>query len=514
MITMTSALVRTEKLFGERIAIVDIEKKFTWREHIKRISMIAGALLQLGIKKGDRFGIIGPNSFRYQELIYAGYWYGAIPVPINHRLAAPEILHILNDANIEYIALGEEHLNLTDNALLAPWSNRRIVISKNSNVKNVLVYEDILMAATPITPQEPDENDLAILLYTGGTTGRSKGVELTHRNVYSNGYQVGNALSIRKEDIYLHVAPMFHAADLMGTGYTINGSAHAFVPIFSPKAALSAIENYHVTQAMMAPTMIIMILEEPTFSNYNLSSFRTLFYGSSPMAAEWVQRSINQFASTGIQQGYGLTETSPILTTLDPDDHALAISTGNLDILRSAGRPVIGVDLKILNEKGQEQPTGEAGEVCVRGPNVTKGYLNRPDENKKSFKNGWFHTGDIGRIDDNGLMFLMDRKKDMVVSGGENIYTSEVEAALYKHPDVHECAVIGIPDRTYGESLFAVIVSRAGGNLDENTIIEHCRDLIAGYKIPRKMDFVPELPKSAMAKILKNKLREDYSKQV
>jgi long-chain acyl-CoA synthetase len=229
------------------------------------------------------------------------------------------------------------------------------------------------------------------------------------------------------------------------------------------------------------------------------------------MAVEWVKKSIQRFKNAEVQQGYGLTETSPIVTTLDGDDHKKAIQTGNTDILRAAGRPLIGIDLKILDDEGLELPTGEAGEVCVRGPNVTPGYLNRPDENKKTFKNGWFHTGDVGRIDENGILFLLDRKKDMIVSGGENIYTSEVEAALYKHPDVFECAVIGIPDNKFGESLFAVIVTAPGQNLNENIIIEHCRNFIAGYKIPRKMDFVTELPKSAMSKILKNKLRDIYT---
>ncbi|MDP7600738.1 MAG: AMP-binding protein, partial [Rhodospirillales bacterium] len=241
-----------------------------------------------------------------------------------------------------------------------------------------------------------------------------------------------------------------------------------------------------------------------------ISTYRNLFYGSSPMAAEWVEKSIQRFTNAEVQQGYGLTETSPIVTTLDADVHRNAVESGDTSILRAAGRPVIGIDLKILDDDGNEVPTGEAGEVCVRGPNVTPGYLNRPEENKKAFKNGWFHTGDVGRVDENGVMFLMDRKKDMIVSGGENIYTSEVEAALYKHPDVFECAVIGIPDDKYGEALFAVIVTAPGETLTEDIIIEHCRELIAGYKVPRQMDFVEELPKSAMSKILKNELRDIY----
>ena len=511
MITMTSALLRTERLYGNRPAIIDAEVHYTWKEHIARVRKLAGGLTKLGVAKGDRFGIIGPNSFRYTELIHAGYWAGAIPVPINHRLAPPEILHILEDAEVKLLALGEDYLYLTDDELLKPWENKRIVIGSSSPNTNVPALDIITENGGSLDPHNPGENELAILLYTGGTTGRSKGVQLTHRNVCSNGYQVINAMNIVKEDIYLHVAPQFHAADLLGSGFTINGSAHAYVPVFSPKTVLQAIQDYKVTQAMMAPTMIIMILEEPTFGDYDLSSYRNLFYGSSPMAAEWVEKAIQRFTKAGVQQGYGLTETSPILTTFDADDHAHAMETGNTDILRAAGRPLIGIDLKIFDEDDNELPTGQAGEVCVRGPNVTPGYLNRPEENKEAFKNGWFHTGDVGKVDENGILFLMDRKKDMIVSGGENIYTSEVEAALYKHPDVFECAVIGIPDYKYGEALLAVIVPMPDKNIEKDAIIKHCRKLIAGFKIPRQIDFVTELPKSAMSKILKNELRKIYS---
>ena len=510
MTTMTSALLRTNRLFGDRPAVIDTEMNLTWSEHIGRIQKIAGALSNLGIQKGDRFGIIGPNSFRYTELMYAGFWAGAIAVPINHRLAAPEILHILEDAKCKLLALGDDYLSLTDDEQLAPWRDKRIAIGATSPDKDVPAMDDLLNAANPAEPQDPDENDLALMLYTGGTTGRSKGVLLTHRNIFSNGWQVINAMDIVKEDIYLHVAPMFHAADLLATGFTINGCAHSYVPVFTPTGVLQAIQDYKVTQAMMAPTMIIMILEDPTFDDYDISTYRNLFYGSSPMAAEWVEKSIQRFTNAEVQQGYGLTETSPIVTTLDADVHRNAVESGDTSILRAAGRPVIGIDLKILDDDGNEVPTGEAGEVCVRGPNVTPGYLNRPEENEKAFKNGWFHTGDVGRVDENGFMFLMDRKKDMIVSGGENIYTSEVEAALYKHPDVFECAVIGIPDDKYGEALFAVIVTAPGETLTEDIIIEHCRELIAGYKVPRQMDFVEELPKSAMSKILKNELRDIY----
>jgi long-chain acyl-CoA synthetase len=266
------------------------------------------------------------------------------------------------------------------------------------------------------------------------------------------------------------------------------------------------LQDYRVTHVMLAPTMIIMALGEGDFGSYDLSHFRLLFYGSSPMAVEWTRRAMDRFPGE-IQQGYGLTETSPVLTTLDMEEHAEAVATESYDILRSVGRPVIGVDLRIVDDDGDEVPVGEDGEVTIRAPNVTRGYLNRPEENAVAFRDGWFHTGDVGRVDAGGYLYLLDRKKDMVITGGENVYTSEVEAALYQHAGVHEAAVVGVPDEKYGEALFAVIVPAPGATLSEDDIIAHCRERIGGFKVPRRMAFVAEMPKSAMGKILKNELR-------
>jgi long-chain acyl-CoA synthetase len=284
------------------------------------------------------------------------------------------------------------------------------------------------------------------------------------------------------------------------------GAAHAYLPQFSGANLLRALQDHGVTQVMLAPTMIIMALQEPDFEAYDLSRFRLLFYGSSPMAVEWTRRAMDRFPGE-IQQGYGLTETSPVLTTLDMEEHAEAVASESYDILRSVGRPVIGVDLRIVDDDGDEVPVGEDGEVTIRAPNVTRGYLNRPEENAAAFRDGWFHTGDVGRVDAGGYLYLLDRKKDMVITGGENVYTSEVEAALYQHAGVHEAAVVGVPDEKYGEALFAVIVPAPGATLSEDDIIAHCRERIGGYKVPRRMAFVAEMPKSAMGKILKNELR-------
>ena len=510
MLTMVSAIERARRLYARRPAIVDDEGIFTWTAFTDRTMRAAGALGSLGVKPGDRYAILSRNTFRHAELIHAGYWMGAVPVPVNFRLAAPEIRYILEDAECRILAVDEALIELATAPELAPWREGIVHVGAGSADVAWPQYEALLAAASPAPAHPSGEDDDAILLYTGGTTGRAKGVPLSHRNVYSNGQQCAIALGMRGDDVFIHAAPMFHSADLLGTGFTLLGAAHVYLPQFTPAAMLSALQRHRVSFAFMAPTMIIMTLQDEQFEDYDLSALRQIFYGSSPMAVEWIRRAMERFQNAELQQGYGLTETSPILTTLDADEHHAAIESGDFERLKAVGRPVTGVDMLIVDDHDDPLPPGEPGEVVVRGPNVTKGYLNRPDETEEAFRGGWFHTGDIGRMDEDGFMYLLDRKKDMVITGGENVYTSEVEAALYQHPGVSEAAVVGIADEKYGEALFAVIVPAAGASLDADEIIAHCRRLIGGYKIPRRMAFVDEMPKSAMGKILKIELRRIY----
>ena len=301
---------------------------------------------------------------------------------------------------------------------------------------------------------------------------------------------------------------MFHSADLLGTVWFLFGAGHVYMPTFTPAGLLETIERYRVTFTMLPPTMIIMALQVPDFDSYDLSSLRALIYGASPMDVEWIKKTINALSSVELYQGYGLTETSPLLTILSWQAHRDALETENYDRLKSCGRSITGIELRIFNDQDQEVPSGEAGEVVARAPSVMKGYLNREEETKEALKSGWFHTGDIGKVDSDGFVYQLDRKKDMVISGGENIYTSEVEAILYKHPGVHEAAVIGIPDKKFGEALLAFIVPASDITLTVDDIIEHCRGKIGGYKIPRRIQLVDAMPKSALGKILKADLRK------
>jgi long-chain acyl-CoA synthetase len=511
MQTLAAILERAARLFGERTAVIDGAWRCNWSAYLERITRAAGVLVAQGISTGDRFGLLSHNSFRMAELINAGYWLGAVPVPINYRLAPPEIAYILHDAECKLLAVEDHFLRLLDTPELAAWKKASVLLAPADMKHVMLCYETLMETATPRPMHDSVTDDDAILLYTGGTTGRSKGVRLSHANILANALQIGLAISARENDRFLHIMPMFHSADLFGTVFTLTGGAHVYVSEFTPKNLLQAVHEHRLTVLSLGPTILIRTLQEPDFDRYDCSSIRLIFYGSAPMAVEWIRRCMEKFPNARLQQGYGLTETAPILTTLTPEEHERAIATGRHDLLRSVGKPVVNVELRIVDEEENTLPAGAAGEIVVRGPNVSKGYLGLPEQNAAAFRDGWFHTGDIGRLDEENNLYIMDRKKDMIITGSENVYSSEVEAALYKHPAIHEAAVVGVPDEQWGEAVFAVIVPAPGQTLTPDEVIAHCRKYIGGYKIPRRMAFVPELPKSAMGKILKNELRRIYS---
>ena len=511
MLTLTTMLARTERLYGARPAIIDVEGQFTWSEFINRIARCGHMLRRRGINAGDRFGLISRNSFRQAELMHAGYWTGAIPVPVNYRLAPREIAAIFEDADCKVIALEDFFCEFIEDKSLRWFADRALWLPSGDSGATHIDYESELANAAPIAMREAREDDDALLLYTGGTTGRSKGVRLSHRNIIANAFQLAYPIRPHHSDVYLHIPPMFHSADLLGTTHTMAGGAHAYLAQFTPQAALRCIEQHHATHAMLTPTMIIMTLQDAALASADLSSFRQLLYGSSPMAAEWIKKALDGFNGVEIVQAYGLTESSPILTILPMADHQAAIDNSDTARLRSVGRPIPGIEMNIIDDSGAVLSADQAGEIVVRGANVAVGYLNRPQETAAAFRDGWLHTGDIGRMDSEGYLYLLDRKKDMIITGGENVFSSEVEACLYRHPAVQECAVVGIPDETYGEALLAVIVPTPDTEVSSKTLISHCRSHIGGYKIPRRYEFVEELPKSAMNKVLKNELRRVYS---
>jgi len=508
MTTLPAMLASIVRHYGERPAIIADEMHLTWDGFGARVARLAGVLAARGVSPGDRFAIICRNGFRFEELKYAGYWLGAIPVPVNWRLAPPEIEHILRDADCGLVVVADSFVEMMSAPALTPWSGNILHVADDATASPHPHYDLMLADTDPLPPAAPGEDDDALLLYTGGTTGRAKGVRLSHRNIIANALQYGYAIGARRDDIYLHVAPMFHSADLLATSWIILGCAQAYVGQFTPAEFFRVVETHKPTATILVPAMIIMTLSDPDFARRDLSSLRLVGYGAAPMALEWVRRFADGFPDAALTNCYGLTETAPDLTVFDPGEFRSLIESGATEgPVTSVGKPAPGVELRVLNDDG-----GEIGELLGRGRNITRGYLNLPEETAAALdSDGWLHTGDIARIDEQGYVYLLDRAKDMVISGGMNVYSSEVEAVLHTCPGVHEAAVIGVPDDRLGEALFAVIVAAPGASLDEATIIEHCRSRIGGYKIPRRMAFMDAMPKSAMGKILKTELRALYS---
>ena len=508
MLTLAQTLSRNIRHHGGSTAIIDGTQRLTWRGFGARVERTAGVLAALGIGRGDRFAIHALNGPRFEELRWAGFRQGAIPVPVNWRLAPPEIAHILDDSECLAVFLDGRFAASYEAPEIAGRPIRQIALSDTEAAVSLLAYDDLLADAFVPDPAETEADDDAILYYTGGTTGRAKGVRLSHANIISNGLAFGLAQGARADDVFLHTAPMFHSADLLATGWFLTGAAHAYLPAFSPGAFLEALAATRTTVTVTVPTMLIMLVTDPGFAGADISSLRTMIFGASPMDPEWIRRIAAAFPGTALSNSYGLTETAPDLTVFAPGDFRRAIEIDSPEIA-SVGKPNALVELRVVAD-GAEVPPGAPGELWARGPSITKGYLNLPELNREELVDGWLRTGDVARIDANGYVYLLDRIKDMVITGGENVYSSEVEAALYRHADVHECAVIGVPDERLGEALFAVIVPRPDSEHREQSIIDHCRQHIAGYKIPRRMAFVEAMPKSAMGKILKAELRKTY----
>ena len=506
MKTLTDVLLHNARTRADAVAVLDHELSLTWSEFARRIARLGGTLNQSGINRGDRFGILALNSWRQAEVIHAGQWIGATPVPINFRLAPGEIRTIIDDAECELLVVDEQFIGLLDGPALADWKSRHLLISGDK----AGFYERAVKSGSPVDPVTGAADTEALLLFTGGTSGRAKGVPLTHGNIIANAKQVGSRWSAQPGDVVLHVPPMFHSAELVKTVYFMQGAANVYLPKFDPDALLHTIEQFRVTFALLVPTMLMLTLQSGKVSQYDTSSLKQIIYGASPMSVEGVSTAFETFPGVEIAQGYGLTETAPLLTMLDHQSHVDALAEGNTARLSSCGRVLDGVELKIMDNRGQEYATGQVGEICARGDNVFSGYINQDDLTNEVLAHGWFRTGDLGYLDDDGYLYLKDRKQDMIVTGGENVYSSEVEAMLNRHPDVLEVAVIGIPDEIYGEKVIGVATARAGADLTQDELIDFCRGRIGGYKIPKEIHVVESLPKSALGKVLKTELRSKY----
>lgn len=505
---LSSALMRAAQIAPERVALRFGDQTFTWAEFGERAPRIAGGLADLGVGKGDRVAMLGLNNARYSELFHCVPWVGGIVVPLNWRWSEVELAYALDDCEPRVLFADEQMMPMAK-ALCETRPNVRLVAMTELRAPDLPHYDDLLNAAL-IADCALTGNDLYGIFYTGGTTGFSKGVMLSHRNVLSGATVAQREGYWREDDIYVVAAPYYHAS---GTWPLISMLAAAgtsiVLPAFDATAALRAIEEYKATTSLLVPTMIQMVIDHPNFAKTDLSSLKTVVYGASPITEALLSRALAALPNAEFVQAYGMTELSPQIAALH---HRYLLGPNReLGRHRAAGRACYGMELKIVDEDDNELPRGEVGEIVARGESVMLGYWRRPDETEKALRNRWMHTGDGGRMDDDGFVYVVDRIKDMIISGGENVYSVEVENVIAQHPAVHGCVVVGIPHEKWVEQVHAIVILRDGAAASEDDLISFARTQLAGFKVPRSVTFRTEpFPLTPANKILKRALREPY----
>ncbi len=469
------------------------------------MARLCSALKELGVGRGDRFAVMALNSHRFLELYHAAFLGAGVVNPLNLRLAAKELEYILHDSGTRVCFVDAVFAPVIAQVRKAV-GLEHVVLMGGGDVPHDHNYEHLLEAVTPKIPDEPEETDPAVLMYTGGTTGLPKGVVCDHRAEMLNVYHVLMRTKFEDSMVSLQQTPMFHAASMFAVLAMPLGATSVFMPIFDPAKVPLIIEKEHVTYTVMVPTMIALTLDHPEFKVERLASLTRIGYGASPMPEALLLRLLALMPKLELYQGYGMTEASSVITLLEPEDHR-----AGGDLLRSAGRALPGVVLSIQDESGKELPRGQTGEVCARSGNYMQSYWKKAEATEEAFRGGWYHTGDAGYLDERGYLFLVDRVKDMIVTGAENVYSTEVENALASHPAVAQVAVIGIPHETWGEAVHAIVVLHPGRTTTDEELIAHARQSIAGYKAPKSIEFRAQpLPLSGAMKVLKRELRAPY----
>ena len=485
--------------------------RYSFSDLNERVDRLSTALLGLGIERGDRVAVLALNCHRFFELYYGIAQIGAVAVPINFRIPPREIKYILDHSGSRAIAVDAALTPALEAVRSQLETVERFISIADHQAPGFLAYEELIANSPPLVDAPPiDDEELLGLFYTSGTTGEPKGVMLTHRNMLSNIAHSEGVYKYLPTDVYLHSAPMFHLADGAAVfSNTARGATQAFIPRFDPKNVLETIARERISLALFVPTMINFLLQEPDLASYDLSSLRHITYGASPIAPEVLRRAMKIFGCD-FGQGYGLTEASPLLTVLTAEDHARTDENADRR-LSSCGKPVPGVDVRVVDTEGNDVKPGDVGEIIARGPNIMAGYWKRPADTEQAVVDGWLRTGDLATVDEEGYLYLVDRKKDMIVTGGENVYSTEVEAVLYEHPAIKEAAVIPVPDPDWGEAVHACVTICDGERVEPEQLIEFCRDRLANYKVPRSVEIIDgELPKGGTGKILKKQLREKY----
>ena len=503
---LTQPLHRAVQQTPDAINSVYRDRALTHRQVRDRVARIAGGLRARGVRTDSRVGLLSLNTDTFFHSCLAIAWADAVVVPLNTRWSVKEMSYALHEADVEVLLTDDPFLGLADQLRDAVPGLREIVGIGDAPVPGGLTPLADLLAADPVEDAHRQGAELAGIFYTGGTTGLPKGVMLSHRGIFVSALGSLTALArIPRGGGNLLVAPAFHMAGfaIWVQGMLLQMTAVP-LPGFDPPGVLQAIEHHRIKQALLVPTMIQMLVDHPEAQRHDLSSMESLIYGASPISEAVLDRARKVFTGTAFTQAYGMTELSPTTTILTDADHDDPV------LRRSAGRAAPYARVKIVDENGDEVPRGTVGEIVAAGDHVMLGYWKQPEATAEAVRAGWMHTGDGGYMDERGYVYVVDRIKDMIISGGENVYSIEVENVVARHPAIAQVAVIGVPDEIWGERVHAVVTLAPGSALDLDELRDFCKQDIAGYKAPRSLEIVEQLPLSGAGKILKRTLRAQY----
>jgi acyl-CoA synthetase (AMP-forming)/AMP-acid ligase II len=504
---LREVLLREARRNANVDAFIYGDRRMSFSQLKERGCRLANALSALGVRRGDRVGILLYNCFEYPEVLWANFMLGSVAVTLNFRLVSDEILYAQDVADVKVLILGEEFLERIEPIKDRLGIDHYICLGKEA-LPGMSLYSDLMdKASADIPPFAGNDQEAAVVLFTSGTAAFPKAVVLTHQNLITAALIWAADMDIRDGDNCLVVTPFYHIGAVgYHLAHAVSGSSTTCFPqpSWDPELFLKIVENERCTYLYITPGMYRQVFSVPNFKKYDLSSWRTCITGSEPVPRATIEEMAEYLPQGRIYNAYGLTEaTGPAVSVAK---HEMAIEKAP-----SVGRPFVNTDIRVMGETGEECRPGEVGEIAVSGDQVMREYLNDPDTTSATLKAGWLYTGDLGQMDDDGYLYVVDRKKDIIISGGENISSVEVESTLYKHPKIMEAAVIGIPDAKFGEGVCAVVVPREGQQITEQEVIVYCKEHLAGYKKPRKVIFSDALPRNPSGKVLKRDLRKRYA---
>ncbi len=508
---LTEGLHRQVRFSPDAVATVFGDRRQTWRQLAGRSARLAAVLHGVAMKKNDRVAKLALNSDRYLEYMLGVWWGGGALNPVNTRWSPAEVAFSLDDCDTRILLIDDHFASWCGELRSRSRSLQHIIyVGDGDAPEGTLHLEKLIKSAQPVPDACRAGEDLAGVFYTGGTTGFPKGVMLSHNALLGNAICGLLDVNYSQDEVVLAVSPIFHQAGMcILIRALVRGCRTVYVEAFDPPKVLRAISQERATFTLMVPTMLQRLIEHPDFGSYDSSSLRKIIYGASPINESFLNKLLKALPNIDFYQGYGMTETGGPYTVLPAECHRSSNDSDRAR-LRSAGRPAWGIDMRIMDIEGVEVPVGKVGEVVARGVGMMQGYWGRDKETREAFRDGWLRSGDMGYVDDEGYLFIVDRLKDMIVSGGENVYSAEVENALSRHPAIATCAVIGIPSERWGEQVHAVVVLRQGARATIAELRDHCREYIAGYKCPASIEFRETLPLSGAGKLLKHELRAPY----